>query len=289
MRITIKNNKKNKKEVIKMQLSVSQDKALLLQQVAATTSNPWIRENLTEDNIGLIFALAHRKARYAPSSIVDINDLFQEGFIGYLNAEARFKPEKKYAFNTYSNDQIAARMNKYIDKNINLSIVPEYCRQQVRKAQKLNGENNYIALRKKSSKTKKAMTTKELERAARNSAIEIISLDRKIQGNKGKPYDLYDTIPSPNHPEKKLHLKMILISIMRHALSDDEKNYLCDFYGINSCQKTQTKIAKERKLTKACIGQTVKRAEKKLQKFIKKHKIAQYFLEILSYFSFIIR
>jgi RNA polymerase sigma-32 factor len=68
---------------------------------------------LTQSHMRLVVAIANRFRRYGLPS----NDLIQEGYVGLLEAAARFEPEREVRFSTYATWWIRAQVQDYVLRN----------------------------------------------------------------------------------------------------------------------------------------------------------------------------
>ncbi len=96
---------------------------------AAQSGNKAAEDRLVQDNQRLVYSLA---AKYnKKDSILDLQDLAQEGFIGLLTAIHKFDPNAGAKLSTYAYHWIKARILKALETQENTIRVPYYASETV--------------------------------------------------------------------------------------------------------------------------------------------------------------
>lgn len=75
--------------------------------------DPDALHKITSAHMRLVISMAGRFRKYK----LPMNDLIQEGYVGLLEAAARFEPEREVRFSTYASWWIRASMQDYILRN----------------------------------------------------------------------------------------------------------------------------------------------------------------------------
>lgn len=85
--------------------------------------NAIIPENIVDENKNLIYSICYKHKNYC-----DIDDLYQAGLLGLMDAYKNFDPSKNVKFSTYAFNYILGEITKYIRENNNIKVSKDMLR-----------------------------------------------------------------------------------------------------------------------------------------------------------------
>ena len=177
------------------------------------------RNILINENMELVFKISS----WYHSSLIDTDDLVQEGIIGLYDAIDEFNPELGFSFSTYATYHIRKRISKYIHDNMWGIKVPCGARDNVYLVKKAIRAIENEELREP---TYYDLIDKEISKSAIRDfyALSTLmpSLDDSINDN-GRPTSLGDLISSSDDFSSKIYDDMTSISLI-----EDVKNILTE-------------------------------------------------------------
>lgn len=84
------------------------------------------REHYVTDNMNLVYSVVNKMCYKLPDKI-DMDDLYQEGYLGLINAAINFDESAGIQFSTYAVKSIRRKVNRFVNDNrYDFSISPYY-------------------------------------------------------------------------------------------------------------------------------------------------------------------
>lgn len=84
-----------------------------------------IRTKLVENNIGLVYKIAHKNKTKTYSSNLEFDDIVQCGMVGLLKSIDGYDFNSGYAFSTYASRNIELTLYRYINETSRIVKIPE--------------------------------------------------------------------------------------------------------------------------------------------------------------------
>ena len=216
--------------------------------------NTIIPENIVDENKNLIYSICYKHKNYC-----DIDDLYQAGLLGLIDAYKNFDPSKNVKFSTYAFNYILGEITKYIRENNNIKVSKDMLRlgkkinEYIDKFYEVKGYKPSI---KDISLMLNIKESKVIE--ALDLCLKVKSLDEIITSD-GKDVTLLDVTPDNNKLscDVMLDLKDALM-----ILSDEERGFIVDrFYN----DLTQSEVAEKLGVNQVYVSRMEKRVLKKMK------------------------
>ena len=221
----------------------------------AQSGNTIARENIIENNIGLVWSVVKRFSGRG----VEIEDLFQIGCIGLIKAIDKFDSSFNVKFSTYAVPMIIGEIRRYLRDNSKIR-VSRSLKDIAYKA--LQYKDEYLLKYHKEPTTEeiaKHLNIEEIDVIISLEAIqEPVSIYTPIYNNGGDEIFLIDQIPDTSISEEK-RLKNMIIEEGIARLNPRLKGIILNRYYDN---KTQMEIAEELGISQAQVSRLEKSALK---------------------------
>ncbi len=223
------------------------------------------RNDIIEGNIGLIIFIAKRYYSRIANSIIDMEDIINEGVLGMIRSIEKFKEKHKVTFSTYSSYWIRQRIERYIKDKKKIIRLPVYMLEIRAKFLKLRNDGGktddyYI---KKISREKKIPVSRIRKIV---SYVPIIThLNRTYEGDKElmENFDLTYIKGDEYFGYDDMNVKMILEYVgekEKYILLKRAENYTLEEIGL------ELEISRER------VRQIEKEALGRLQSLLRREK-----------------
>ena len=204
-------------------------------------------------NKGLVAQVA-RKSMYKTKLKVEMEDLMQEGYIGFIKAYCYYSPDKNTEFSTYAYYHIQNQIMKYIRDRVPMIRTP-------RNVYELSG----VILREKMTNAspeeiaeKMGCTVKAANKALDNIKGQmVLSLNSVVADTKSRDAELMDILPQDQD------FTNAEVEAFFDSLSDELKEVL----DLAMKEKTQTEIGKELGFSQAQAWRLMKRIRKQAHAF----------------------
>ncbi|MCD7819090.1 MAG: SigB/SigF/SigG family RNA polymerase sigma factor [Lachnospiraceae bacterium] len=211
------------------------------------------REQLVEENMGLVFTVVHR----FPERGCDREDLIQIGSIGLIKAIDNFDVSFHVCFSTYAVPMITGEIKRYL-RDDGMIKVSRLLKESAAKA--------WRAKEFLERQTGEEPTLDEIAREtgiapeelvmAMDAASEVESLNQTVYRGDGTPVLLEDRLPDKKDPNEEMLNRMLLTQLLQ-LLEPKEQTLIRMRYFDNM---TQTQVAGRLGMTQVQVS----RAEKKI-------------------------
>lgn len=212
-------------------------------------------EELIKENSNLIYSICSKYSKY-----MDIEDLYQVGVIGLINAYNHFDIGKNVKFSTYAFTFIVGEVSKFVRENQNIKV----SRDLIRLGKKLN---EYIEKHKKvrgyEPSIEDISSMFEIPKEKVINALEACKITTKSLNEElnddGKIITLLDITPSK---ELISNDKMLDLKEAFKYLNNDEKKLIINRYYNDY---TQSEVAKELGVNQVYVSRLEKKALTKMK------------------------
>lgn len=222
---------------------------------AAHDGDKAARDKLVADNMGLIWSIVRRFAGRGH----EMEDLFQIGSIGLLNARDKFDLSYDVKFSTYAVPMITGEIKRFLrdDGMIKVSRSLKEIAYKAKTAKEMM--NNRLGREPTIDELAEELGICVEELAvALESGAEVESIYKTIYHGDGNTISLIDKIEETENDNEKLLNRLVLQELIS-ALEPQEKRIITMRYFLD---KTQTEIAKELGISQVQVS----RLEKKILK-----------------------
>ena len=259
----------NERKVIDEILTTSKSLALEEKNLWSTkfknysNKNSVILNKCVTTNVKLVMFLARRWYRNSKSSVVTLDDLVQEGYIGLMKAIVKFNPKLGFRFFTYAAWWVKQSMRVHTDEGINIIRIPHNSSLATRKVIK---EHELRAVSGDESSLKDLIKERGLnQKTVDSSRVRVVSIDDQIPG---LPITISDRLTNDDlSPHEELEHKELL-SVMRESmnfLNSREREIILMRFGFKSDEKTLQEIGDGKSLTRERIRQIENAGLKRLR------------------------
>ncbi len=216
------------------------------------------REQLVEENMGLVFTVVHRFQGRG----CDQEDLVQIGCIGLLKAIDNFDCSYEVRFSTYAVPMITGEIKRFL-RDDGMIKVSRILKEEAAKA--------YRARDLLEKRGGREPTVEEIAQETGISAEDLVlameamseveSLSQTIYSGDGTPVLLGDRLPDNKDRNEELLNRMLLLGLLK-LLSEDEQEIIRLRY-FEDC--TQVQVAERLGMTQVQVSRAEKRILKKLR------------------------
>lgn len=216
------------------------------------------REEVALGNLKLVLSVVKRFFK----KNINLDDIFQVGFIGLLKAIDNFDLSLDVAFSTYAVPMIEGEIRRYLrdDSSLRISRQIRDLSYKILKSKELSQEYSYIPNLDDLSKELKEDKTKIIE--AMDANIPLTSLDEPLYQDNNDSLSLEDTLYSYEEERKQIYA-YLYEGI--EALSEIEKKVIIERYFKG---KSQLDLAKTLNISQAQVSRIEKAALKSLKKYV---------------------
>ena len=222
--------------------------------------------SLVVHNQRLIYKIAMHYFASGATGDAPIEDLMQEGLLGFYQAIAKFKNNKGSKFTTYASWWIRQRIRRYgIRGGMRISLSYR------------TTERRSIAIHSRERLTKKLgrepgigeiMRDTHLSKEVVESiGIQIISTDQQEESCSGRPIEIIDTQADAVHVQVETKEDIAFLAEALDCLTRQERRVINSFYGIGAEPATMPVIAKRMKLNVSEVKNIKNRALLKMRMF----------------------
>jgi RNA polymerase primary sigma factor len=181
-----------------------------------------IRTKIVENNIGLVYRIAHKNKTKTHSSNLEFDDIVQSGMIGLLKSIDGYDFNSGYTFSTYACRNIELTLYRYINETSRMIKIPE---REVLKCLKTVKE-----------------TKKMYEVGPEESEHLNLVIVNSLFGDKESTEEQLQYVPFRVTPLDDLATKLIHMDIekMVNTLPKRDQTVVCHYFGI--CGKKQMSV-----------------------------------------------
>ena len=234
------------------------DKTLELLKLAKD-GNQDAKEQLVEENLGLVWAVARRFMGRGH----ELEDLYQIGCIGLMKCIEKFDLTYDVKFSTYAVPMISGEIKRFLrdDGMIKVSRTLKETAYKVKKAREEIINQTGVEPKLEELSEMLEIDVEEIV-ASLEANVEVESIHKTIYQNDGNAIYLLDKIASVEDENETLLNQIVVGEIMNHLEEVEQKIIRLRYFE----NKTQTEIAKEIGISQVQVSRMEKRILLKMRK-----------------------
>lgn len=234
------------------------DKTLELLKLAKD-GNQDAKEQLVEDNLGLVWAVARRFMGRGH----ELEDLYQIGCIGLMKCIEKFDLTYDVKFSTYAVPMISGEIKRFLrdDGMIKVSRTLKETAYKVKKAREEIINQTGVEPKLEELSEMLEIDVEEIV-ASLEANVEVESIHKTIYQNDGNAIYLLDKIAAVEDENETLLNQIVVGEVMNHLEEVEQKIIKLRYFE----NKTQTEIAKEIGISQVQVSRMEKRILLKMRK-----------------------
>lgn len=234
------------------------DKTLELLKLAKD-GNQDAKEQLVEDNLGLVWAVARRFMGRGH----ELEDLYQIGCIGLMKCIEKFDLTYDVKFSTYAVPMISGEIKRFLrdDGMIKVSRTLKETAYKVKKAREEIINQTGVEPKLEELSEILEIDVEEIV-ASLEANVEVESIHKTIYQNDGNAIYLLDKIAAVEDENETLLNQIVVGEVMNHLEEVEQKIIKLRYFE----NKTQTEIAKEIGISQVQVSRMEKRILLKMRK-----------------------
>ena len=234
------------------------DKTLELLKLAKD-GNQDAKEQLVEENLGLVWAVARRFMGRGH----ELEDLYQIGCIGLMKCIEKFDLTYDVKFSTYAVPMISGEIKRFLrdDGMIKVSRTLKETAYKVKKAREEIINQTGVEPKLEELSEMLEIDVEEIV-ASLEANVEVESIHKTIYQNDGNAIYLLDKIAAVEDENETLLNQIVVGEIMNHLEEVEQKIIRLRYFE----NKTQTEIAKEIGISQVQVSRMEKRILLKMRK-----------------------
>ena len=234
------------------------DKSLDLLKLAKD-GNQDAKEQLVEDNLGLVWAVARRFMGRGH----ELEDLYQIGCIGLMKCIEKFDLTYDVKFSTYAVPMISGEIKRFLrdDGMIKVSRTLKETAYKVKKAREEIINQTGVEPKLEELSEILEIDVEEIV-ASLEANVEVESIHKTIYQNDGNAIYLLDKIAAVEDENETLLNQIVVGEVMNHLEEVEQKIIKLRYFE----NKTQTEIAKEIGISQVQVSRMEKRILLKMRK-----------------------
>ena len=248
------------------QIEIDKDTLGSMYREYAKTRDPDLKQMLVAYNMGLVYNEANKWKRKFPTA--SLEDLYQEGSLGLLEALDKFEPERGWVLSTYAVPSIKARIQEFLNRSAGIP------KSKVRLASKIS-----LKARELTQKLSREPTDEEIAEELGIEASEVaetrvlarpkLSLDTPLDED-GSGRSIGDQVEDAGQDPEAAGSSSLERERVRGILKNlepREQDVVKMIFGIMPYKQTYTyeEIGRKWGVTKQAVYQIWQQAQKKLK------------------------
>lgn len=216
------------------------------------------REQLVEENMGLVFTVVHRFRGRGH----DQEDLVQIGSIGLLKAIDHFDTAFEVRFSTYAVPMIAGEIRRFLrdDGMIKVSRVLKESAAKAYYAKEVLEKKNGVEPTMEEISEETGISREDLV-LAMEAVSDVESLSQTVYSGDGSPVLLGDRLPDRQDRNEELLNRMLLESLLNMLREDEQEIIRLRYFE----DQTQVQVAARLGMTQVQVSRAEKRILQKLR------------------------
>lgn len=216
------------------------------------------REQLVEENMGLVFTVVHRFCGRG----CDREDLVQIGSIGLLKAIDNFDCTFEVRFSTYAVPMIAGEIRRFLrdDGMIKVSRMLKESAAKAYYAKAVLEKRNGVEPTMEEISQETGISREELV-LAMEAVSDVESLSQTVYSNDGSPVLLGDRLPDKQDRNEELLNRMLLEGLLKMLAEDEQEIIRLRYFE----DQTQVQVAARLGMTQVQVSRAEKRILRKLR------------------------